>query len=143
MTRVQTDHNPETNPEAADVTIQSDNNEADINLLMKRHTPAGLAAMMETTEHLFADVTDFQDYTDVMREARRAEESFMTLPSKVRELFHHDAAEWLDCAHDEEKLAAMAPQLEKLGLIKPGELDAEPTVVEEPPLKLPLDNVVE
>lgn len=90
-----------------EVTVQSDTHLVDLNRIMEKYRRTGLVEALDETEAKFMDCTAFQDYADVMRTAKEAEMEFMKLPSKVREIFHHDVAEWLDTAHDEKKREAL------------------------------------
>lgn len=88
------------------LTIQSDAAEADIQVIMRKFRQTGQLQLRET-DALFMDLTEFTDYKDAMDQLRIAERKFMSLPSKVREIFDHDVAEWLDAAHDPEKRDAL------------------------------------
>ncbi len=79
--------------------------------------------ILDEAELIFADVSAFGDYQDVMLEVRRAEETFMALPSKVREVFGHDVNVFLDTAHDDDK---------RQKLVERGFLEAPVEVVETP-----------
>ena len=56
---------------------------------------------------MFKDVSEFTDLADALNQAKVAEVEFLKLPSKVREIFEHDVAVWLDTAHDQEKRDAL------------------------------------
>ncbi len=110
-------------------TVQSDAHLADLNVIMSEFLEEG-RDILGDTELMFADVSDFGDYQDVMLEVRRAEETFMALPSKVREIFNHNVTEWLDTAHDQDK----REKLVEAGFIKAVEVPetpAEPVVAKE------------
>lgn len=81
-------------------TVQSDAHLADIQEIMKKFGVVGMAEHLQLTDDQFQDVTEFTDYADVMNHVKEAESTFLQLPSKVRELFDHDVAKWLDAAHD-------------------------------------------
>ncbi len=87
-------------------TIQSDAHLADIHQILKTWELDG-HAILDEAQLEFKDVSEFTDLADAMNQAKEAEGVFMTLPSKIRELFHHDVAEFLDTAHDPEKRNAM------------------------------------
>lgn len=105
-------------------TVQSDAELGDVNAVMDRYRRTGIVAGLNEVEKEYRDVTTFSDFADVMRHARAAEEEFMKLPSKVREMFNHDAMQWLDTAHDPEKRQA---------LLDKGLIVADPSLVEAPP----------
>ena len=95
-------------------TIQSQAQQGDINHILKKYDQVGVIGMLNNAEQVWRDVTSFDDYADAIRHAKDAEMEFMKLPSKVREVFNHDVANWLDAAHDPEKRQNV---LEKLGLV--------------------------
>lgn len=99
-------------------TVQSDRDRADIRKIMQKFRQVGVVDHMAAAAGVYKDVSAFDDYQDVMLSAKSAEEKFMELPSKLREVFGHDVAEWLDCAHDKEKMDAKIPELVKGGWIE-------------------------
>ncbi len=103
-------------------TVQSDAHLANINVIMNAFLEEG-RDILDEAELVFADVSAFGDYQDVMLEVRRAEETFMALPSKVREIFGHDVNVFLDTAHDDDK---------RQKLVQQGFLEAPVEVVEAP-----------
>ena len=117
-----------------DMAVQADADKADITKILRRYREVGIVDHLNLTEASFPDVTAFTDYQDVIQTSRAAETEFMKLPSKVREIFNHDVAIWLDTAHDEEKRAALiaAGEIEPLEQPAPcnppdsGTRDAEP-----------------
>jgi len=104
-----------------ELTVQSDAGQADIKQILKRWKNVGIVDHLAITEASFKDVSEFSDYADVMRTAQTANEEFMKMPSKVREIFGHDVANWLDTAHDPEKLSQLIAE----GKVGP---DQEPAV---------------
>lgn len=95
-------------------TVQSDAHRADIREILKKYDQVGIVDHLAKVDAQFMDVTAFNDYADLMRHVQTAESQFMELPSKIREMFDHDVAKWLDAAHDQEKLdevvEALAPK---------------------------------
>ncbi len=89
------------------LTVQSDAKQADIKEILKKYREVGIVEHLNITEANYRDVTELTDFSDVMRTANEAKQEFMKLPSKVREIFHHDVAIWLDTAHDQEKRTAL------------------------------------
>lgn len=113
-------------------TVQSDRENSEIKAILERFTDEGMMLEhMQGVDLQFMDVTQFEDFADLMRQTKKAEEVFLTLPSKLREVFDHQVEKWLDAAHDPEKLEALRPQLEELGVMEP--LKVEEEVVEVPP----------
>lgn len=99
--------------------VQSDAHRADITKILARYRQVGIVDHLNTAEAMFRDITEFQDFGDAMLMAKEAEKEFMKLPSKIREVFDHDVATWLDAAHDQEKRDALV----EAGIIEAG---AEP-----------------
>lgn len=82
------------------LTVQSDQKAADINEILYSAAGIGVGEHLRDVELRYMDVSEFTDFSDMMRQMRIAEAEFMSLPSKVREKFNHDVAEWLDAAHE-------------------------------------------
>ncbi len=87
-------------------TVQSDAHLADITTILSKFGQQGME-MLDETALVYADVSEFSDFHDVMLQVREADVAFLKLPSKVREIFGHDVAVWLDTAHDEDKRDAL------------------------------------
>lgn len=99
-------------------TVQSDADLADLNKIIARYKKTGIVAGLNEAQGQFLDVSQHQDFAEVMRTARAAEMEFMKLPSKVREEFGHDVANWLDAAFDRDKREALVDSgvIENTGL---------------------------
>lgn len=127
-------------------TIQSDINQADIHHIIDKFARTGIVDEMARVDSAFLDVSEFTDYADLRRQTADAEQQFLSLPSKLREVFDHDVYTWLDAAHDPEKLDALRPKLEKLGLSflapkeKPASVQMDPAPVEGPGSPSPQGN---
>lgn len=89
------------------MTVQSDKEKADIHYILGRYSALGMAASLNTAEGRYLDVSELNDFADVMRVAKEAEVEFMKLPAKVRRIFDNDVANWLDTAHDDDKRQAL------------------------------------
>lgn len=109
-------------------TVQSDAQLASIQEILK--AAGGLPQMLDTVDAQFMDVSEFTDYSDMMREVRGAELAFMQLDPKVRALFNHDVYEWLDRAHEERRAAAPREERERDGDEPPVEVEVPPPAVE-------------
>lgn len=124
------------------LTVQSDAINSDIQEILRPYGPVGLAQVLDQTDEMFLDVSEFTDYADMARQTRDAEMAFMRLPSKVREAFDHDVMNWLDAAHDKEKRTNV---MERLGLVVSpaggnpagGEAGGAPQPVAAPPADIP------
>lgn len=100
-------------------TVQSDVFSSEIRHILAKYEATGFIAEMRNVDLTYRDVTEFEDYADLNRQTAEARMAFMRLPSKVREVFDHDVGKWLDAANDPQKLEALRPRLEKLGLMQP------------------------
>ena len=114
-----TRHRVQTVNDGESLTVQSEARQADIRQIIRRYAEVGILDHLKEVELRYADVSEFTDLGDALRQAKEAEKQFLKLPSKVRELFNHDVAEWLDTAHDKEKQDALHPHLERLGMVPP------------------------
>lgn len=136
--RVQTEFvrlNPDTGelePEPSR-TIQSDVHRSEIKEIMRNYDATGVFMSLRSVDLTFRDVTEFEDYSDMARQAKAAEQAFMTLPSKLREVFDHDHHKWLDAAHDPDKLEELRPALEKRGFLEKVVTDPAPAPREPAP----------
>lgn len=101
------------------MTVQSDVFRSEIKHVLAKYKQVGIIEHLRTVDLVFRDVSEFEDFPDMMRQTAEAEAVFMRLPSKVREVFHHDYVRWLDAAHDPKKLEELRPQLEELGVMEP------------------------
>jgi len=99
-------------------TVQSDGPRTEIKAILERYAAVGIVDHMRDVDLQFRDVTEFEDFRDLMVQAKDAELAFMKLPPQVRDVFENDPSRWLDAAHDAEKLEALRPKLEKLGVMK-------------------------
>lgn len=106
-----------TSNESPSKTVQSDLVRADMKEILRKYEAQGVFTSMRAVDLAFRDVTEFQDFSDLMLQTKEAEAAFLRLPSKVRELFGHDVGVWLDTAHDSAKLEKLRPQLEELGMV--------------------------
>lgn len=110
------------------MTVQSDRDRSEIREILRRYRATGVADSLNRAQLTFRDVTAFEDFSDLMRQNVVAQGEFMKLPSKVREVFGHDVANWLDAANDG------LDEVQTARLVKLGVLDApEPPVAPGPP----------
>lgn len=113
-------------------TVQSDAHLADIGEIMRKFRISG-DINLDGAEGMFLDVSGFTDFADVQRQTVEATAVFMKLPSKVREIFNHDVADWLDTAYDADK----RERLVTAGFL---EADQEEEVVVVPDVDTPVDD---
>lgn len=110
-----------------DRTVQSDVERAEIRNILAKYEATGIIDHMRAVDLQFRDVTEFTDLSDAMQQAKAAENEFMALPSKLREVFDHDVTKWLDAAHDGFSDHQLS-KLEGLGLVEAQEQPVEPVV---------------
>jgi phage internal scaffolding protein len=96
------------------MTVQSQAEDADINVLMRRY---GITGKMPDNVKLptYGDFTHVMDYRSAFDAVRQANERFMEIPAEVRARFNHDPQQLLDFVEN----PANADQLVQLGLAKP------------------------
>lgn len=112
-------------------TVQSQAEEADINVLVRRFgITGGLPANFRPPEFLQSDeIFDYQQAQNLIIEASR---NFMLIPAETRKFFDNDPLKFVEFAQDENNL----PKLRELGLAKPVEAPPRPVevrVVADPP----------
>ena len=115
-------------------TVQSQAKDADINEVLRKYPQVSIAQHLKDVDARYMDVSEFTDLQDALNQMEVAKEEFMKLPSKMRELFNHSVAEWLDAAHDPEK------QAEIEAIINPPEVVVTPATPEasEPTPEVPV-----
>lgn len=113
------------------MTVQSDVVRAEMKHILAKYEQTGVLVGLDEVDLAFRDVTEFEDFSDMMRASVEAKGAFMRLPSKVREVFDHDHLRWLDAAHDGLELSQKA-KLEELGVIERVEDPAKPVKLPEP-----------
>lgn len=127
--RVQTEfHDPS-------LTVQSDMNQADIHHIIDKYARTGIVESMAAVDAKFLDVSEFTDYADLRRQTAEATQVFMSLPPQLRRVFNNDVYDWLDAAHDPDKLDALRPQLEKLGFPFPDAPEVPRVQLDTPPVE--------
>lgn len=102
-----------------EVTVQSDVQRSEIKHVLAKYRQVGILEHFREVDLQFRDVTEFTDFADVMRQSAAARQVFMKLPPEVRRVFNNDVAEWLDTAHDADKLEKLRPKLTELGVFAP------------------------
>lgn len=96
------------------LTLQSQAQEADINVIVKRFNVTGVlpsGIRMPT----YGDFTGVADYREALDAVNAAERSFMELPAAVRKRFDNDPAAFVDFCSDPANLE----EARKLGLAVP------------------------
>lgn len=103
---------------------QSFKDECDINKILKRHREGAMLTHVNANPGVFADVTGFRDYRDVLERVERASVYFAGLSAEVRGRFENEPGNFLDFVADPSNLE----ELQAMGL-GPAVEEAEPPVV--------------
>lgn len=111
-------------PTGESLTIQSQRDEADINVLVRRFGLTGQLPVREMPEALVGHVERF-DMMEAQNLLVSARESFQSLDATVRERFGNDPMKFVQFCGDKDNLA----ELRKLGLAKP-EVVVPPEVIQ-------------
>lgn len=97
--------------EMPSMTKQSFAEECDINNILKQYKQSGMLRHINAraAQGMYADLPDDNDFQNALHVVMQAENSFASLPSKVRARFHNDPAEFLgflaDPANQDEAIA--------------------------------------
>lgn len=126
-----TEDNLELNPvtgelvEVPSMTKQSHKAECDINTILKQYRVTGQIAHIsaKARQGAYEDLPDPVEFQDAMNAVIAAEESFATLPSRVRDRFGNDPAEFLVFMAD----PANKDEIAQMGLTKPKPAPEPPT----------------
>jgi len=105
-----------TMPREGDVEAQQQFKEkVNINNIMKKYHATGMIDHLRRQPGSYADLTSIKDYDTALNTVITARESFMTLPSDVRQRFGNNPQAVLDFLKEEKNYEEGL----KLGLIKP------------------------
>lgn len=102
------------------MTQQSDKDDADINILVKKFK--GGQIPQRSVAPMYGDFTSGDDYRAIVEKVNAADAAFRDLPADVRGRFMNDPARFMDFVHDEKNL----DELRKLGLAVPAKEPAPP-----------------
>lgn len=104
------------------LTRQSEKDNCDINLIVKRYAETGIMPS-NLTPGMYADVSQIGDYRTALHTVMEADRMFQQLPAHIRAAFDNDAATFLDAFNDETN----RPRLEELGLLPKTETTVDET----------------
>lgn len=93
-------------------TKQSHKDECDVNQIMARFQRTGAITHFNKHAAHYEDMTGF-DYTTAMQQVAEAQSMFNELPSKLRDRFQHNPANFLDFVQD----PSNGPEARELGLL--------------------------
>lgn len=96
------------------MTKQSHLAECDINNILKQYRATGIVTHIsaQASQGMYADLPDSLDFQESLEVVRQAEAAFASLPSKVRDRFQNNAAQFLAFTQDPNN----AQELVDLGL---------------------------
>lgn len=85
------------------MTIQSEKDNCDINVIMNRYATCGTPLPYRTdgVQPVYADVSDLGDYMENFQRCKQAEEMFNALPSALRKELDNNPANLLPFIQDE------------------------------------------
>lgn len=95
------------------LTIQSEKDSCDFNLIYQKYVRTGLMSNIRTTPPRYGDFTDASDYHTSVLRAQQAHDEFMLLPASIRARFSNDPGELIGFLADENNRAEAI----QLGLI--------------------------
>jgi len=116
---------------------QSFKEECDINTILRRHRQGAMLTHVNANRGVFADVTGFSDYREVLDRVERAGVYFAGLSSEVRSRFENDPATFLDFVADPRNRDALV----ELGLGPAIEEAPKPPVEPVAPVVAPVEPV--
>lgn len=112
------------------MTVQSQREEADINVLVKRFGVTGMLPQVPVPP-TYGDFSMAGDYRQALDQINLARLSFSRLAPEVRRRFGNDPALFVEFCMDPENL----PEMRKMGLAVPEKAQEEPRAV--PPVEAP------
>lgn len=86
------------------LTVQSEGDQLDLNVIVKRFMKTGVMSNIRTDQPMFGDFTNIKDYQTAVIALQDADEQFMTLPSQIRKRFENDPHKLLAFLQDEKNL---------------------------------------
>lgn len=117
------------------MTKQSFKDECDINTILRQYKVTGMISHIsaQAAQGAYLELPAPMDFQDSLELVRRAQDSFATLPSVVRDRFNNNAQAFLAFCADPKNL----PEMEKLGLLKPAAGGGGLKPPEKPPVVAP------
>ncbi len=100
---------------------QSHKDEVDINVIVKRHGTE-LIAKTQALQNLVYDDVVGNDFQETMNMMLKAQETFSSIPSKIRREFDNDPAKFMDFVHNPDNKDRMI----EMGLAKAPEPEPAP-----------------
>jgi len=102
--------------DSQDMTVQSDKDDADINVIMERFGRTGHMPPARDIP-MWGDFSGLSDFQGTIEQLRAAQDAFDTLPSNIRSRFSNDPGQLLEFIHND----ANYGEAVQIGLIPPKE----------------------
>lgn len=106
-------------------TQQHQKDGTDINSFMRRYIEGGPLPPMAKGVQIYGDFTQFGDYGECLQTVADAQDSFLDLPSSIRDRMDNDPAQLLAFLNDPENLE----EARELGLVRTPEPEPNPDPV--------------
>lgn len=123
------------------MTIQSEKDNCDINVIMNRYSTCGTPLPYRTdgVQPVYADVSELGDYMENFQRCKQAEEMFNALPSALRKELDNNPANLLPFIQDEKN----KERCYEYGLLNKPVVEAPQTLVVAPsvPVSVPTADV--
>ena len=97
------------------VTKQSHKAECDINTILSQYKKTGIINHINTNQPMYTDLPSDIDYQTSLSILQQSQQTFDSLPSKVREYFENNPALFLAAFHD----PSQADYLREWGFLNP------------------------
>ena len=97
------------------LTQQQFTDECDIQNILRSHDRNGVITHIHKGNAIYGDFSNITDFSDALEQIKDAQESFMNIPSEIREKFKNDAGEFFKFASNSDN----EEEMREMGLIKP------------------------
>lgn len=97
----------ETGEPMESVTQQQFKKQCDINHILKQYDKTGLITHVNEAKAFYGDYTEVNEYQESLNLVIRAQDNFMSLPSKIRNKFHNNPGEYLEFVSNPENQEEM------------------------------------
>lgn len=102
--------------------VQSEQKNCDINYVMQRYRNDGIILHLNHRTPTYGDFSAAPDFQTARNLVIEAEQSFLALPSHIRNRFQNDPGQFLDFMHD----PANKDEIARMGLSRPETASTEP-----------------
>jgi phage internal scaffolding protein len=109
-------------------SVQYFKQDCDINLILKKYAATGEMPSISHSKPFYGDFTDIPDYAQACDRVNRANASFMSLPSNLRNRFDNDPSKLIAFVSDPSNLEEAC----KLGLITAPDFNKKDLTKEQP-----------